>query len=378
MNGIVLGKSEPLEARASVSELSESFVMKEMGGSLEQWYYTNGNTFEPTRHDYPLTLVPDLVLTDPESKKLYRPTLEVLWKKDDAVISNTNDSDSQAYVKLSDGSLKVKEDRRPDLGPALLYAEISWADPVTGDRKKKKWHGELVTHSKSDTVYDIRIISPNNQTWNPLSGESSQKTFKAQVKTGDIDMSGSVKWFWYWLNGNTAAPIETHPAYVSGKNGDTLVLDADYTASLRFYAMVAADTSKTAPDQPGKAWCQLDWQLPNIKASGWSPNGNVRHRNERYKQFDLHVIAGKGDLSDAIMKERIACRWMKQKAGAADVEVAWGHSIVKDVSDISLTNEYGLRPDIYLMGPLEKVIDDVTNEVVTDDVTGEVVFGRLL
>lgn len=49
MNGIVIGRSEPLEVRASYQPLSASFEMKQMGGTLEQWYYSNTGDYEPTR-----------------------------------------------------------------------------------------------------------------------------------------------------------------------------------------------------------------------------------------------------------------------------------------------------------------------------------------
>lgn len=377
MGNLIIGKSEPLDMRAFVEPTSVFFEMQPTGGTLEQWYYANTNDYDPDREDGDvLFLTPILILCGKETGRKYTPEKTVHWEFDGASLdAYTTDNGSAKFVVRPDGTLLVKKNIAPGSGTGHLHCTITYVDPLSGNGKVKEWDGTLITHQKADPTYAVAMQSSDHQTWNPLSGESPQKTFTASARLEDEDMSDSVKWFWYWLDGNTRRLIQTHPAYVSGQGTKTITVNAEYAISLKMYAMVAASSTATQPDadQPGRALCQLEWRLPKVKARAVSPNGQDRIKSEKTKQFDVSVIAGKTDLDTDILKERTACRWMKVKAGAADAHVAWGHSIVKDVSDITYANEYGMRPDLYLLGPLEPINGVIAGQEADSTPAGQLV-----
>ena len=347
------------------------FNVEKLGGDLTQWYYSNANTYEPDRKQSPLLLKPSLKLVFSESKRTVVPTFEAYWYANGTLITNTTDDANADYVKLSNGQLRVKKNVTPQ-APVEIKLQIQYVEPESGLMHKIDWSDTLSASNKADTVYGLSWLTESMQVWNPVSGASSQKTFRLKATLGDVNVSNQVKFFWYYVSGNSEVLINTHQAYVSGQNTDTLVVDADKAESLNIMCRIASSLSAASPDQPVRATGSMRWRLPKLRGRGHTANGLARRESEKTKTFQLAVQAGGrgGMVSDSVRKRQFIAKWIKQENGTTTT-VAYGDNPGIEVSSIESAV---VKPVLYLLGPDEPVIADDGVAVIADD--GEAVCER--
>ncbi|MBO7045642.1 MAG: hypothetical protein J6W38_04730 [Prevotella sp.] len=347
------------------------FDVKKQGGDLTQWYYQNAETWEPTRKGTastlaaPLTLVPDLALVNPDNGEKIVPTFEAYWYANGTQITNTTDDSSADYVLLSGGRLLVKKDVMPQ-APVRIDLSLVYAEPESELPHMLKWSDTLTANFKADTVYGLTWKSMALQVWNPVSGESSLKTFKLKASLGDVDVSNQVKFFWYYINEqHIETLINTHLAYVSGQGSDTLVLDAEKADNLAVVCKIGNSTTAVSPTEPAVATGGLRWRVPKLRGHGDTANGTARRQGEKLKTFQLAMQAGgrSGMVSDSVRKKNFITRWEKQENGTVTT-VAWGDNPGIDVSSIESAT---IRPVPYLLGPDVAVIADDGVTVIADD-----------
>ena len=350
------------------------FEVRNLGGELTQWYYQNGNTWEPTRKGtastvaQPLTLKPVLSLIHPETGEKVTPSYTCYWYTSDSPdpITNTTDDANANYVLMDSGrQLMIKRDVMPN-APVRVELHLEYAEPESGKLHKLHWADTLTANFKADTTYSLHWVSEPRQVYNPVGGGSSNKTFQMKAILGDVDVTSNVKFFWYWVNGSgTEVAIDQHLAYVSGQGTATLVVDALKAQYLAIHCKIGKTTSAVSPTEPVVAKASVRWRLPQLRGHADTPNGLARRQSEKTKEFQLAVQAGgrAGMVPDAVRKANFLTRWEKQENGVVTT-VAYGDNPGIDVSSIQSAV---IRPVPSLLGPDEAVIADDGVAIIADD-----------
>ena len=390
--------SEPMTLDVLLSPFREMFSIV-ASDTLEQWYYANDSTFLPNRKTNVLVLTPTLRVQDIETNQTYSPSFYLVrWyymSTGDTdythEITNTTDSGTADYVKMPNGSLKVKKNVTPD-NPVGLLCELTYIDPrnagVTYTVKDKVL---LVTNRAANA--DLPVVDIKTEKtilYNPFVDASSRFTLEATVtlKGSDISDTAAIRWYATDTNITTEtlidavdSPAAKFPCYVSGQNTKTLVVDAMHTERVTIIARVLNTTTNQL--YPTKAYRTVAWDVVNVDAITMGVNGGDVRETTQSKTFKNIVNLKGRTLTDTEVNNNFTQVFKMRKASKTktttptDTEEVIGQGPEVTVSGAKLRQNGSslVYSELTLRGPYCVVVDD-NGKVVVMDNTNTVVIER--
>lgn len=390
--GRKLNTSQPVVINTELAQLDDSFYV-EPSGQTEQWYYDNSNSYAPNRQTTPLTLTPMITAFDPDTQTKYTP----IFNSTPRWFVNEYDSQQGTYVETeviatSDGqnvdyykygnTLKVKKN------VSYTYpVQIRCSAVYTDSRDSGLTHDvedtiTLITNRDASVIYPyLSITTPSARQFNPLVDNSSTFTFTAKAMKGNDDVTSSVYFQWYAINGTTEVLANTMDWYVSGQGTATLTVDAMYGEEINV-VLRCKESSSAATLYPDKAFASILWVVPDIDTNVISRDGGAVRSFTKQMTFGTVVNIRKDILSDVLKSEHLRFNWKVRKANQmAPNDFGWGDEIT--IGAESLRNVDGINnqqsnvsvyPIVYILGAYERVT--YGGEDVTYD--GSLVFHRFI
>jgi hypothetical protein len=236
----------------------------------------------------------------------------------------------------------------------------------------------------------VTLDVPNTLIFHPLTDINSQFSIHASVQYGNkpLDASAQMAYFWYI---NDVPVTDDMLGIVSGTSTDTLVVDAEYfdgvTVSVRLgmpYYPSADSIVPILPTEPNVnavAQCGIVWDYQEPKGMVVGYGGNVMRPSSGEKLFDSIIQVNNVNISEAKRDKYIRTQWFTHSAqDFQDVKTMYGFDKKITLQPWQLNSGDGasmeVGVDVYVLGPVKAVVDDVTGAVVVDDVTGAVVVSN--
>ena len=383
--------STPVVLQTELASMTENFSIV-ADGSLEQWYYANTGVYQPDRSaGSHLTLTPLMQAFDPDTRTTYTPSFSaVAWyaleNGTETEITNTTDSTEAQYVKLPTGQLRVKKNVSSDAA-VTIRCVATYVDPrLLGVYGTVEAQVLLATNRDATTVFPtIHIETTQTVLYRPLTDTSSQKTLRARVMQGDLDITQDsvVRWYAMTVEGNdtTLTPIDTLPCYVSGQGTAQLTVDALYTSDITIVARAAENA--TAVDWPAQDTVRLAWSTQKLDGITYCDNGSAVRLTTGRMYFGLNLNMRHQIMPEARVKAHLVYKWRQRMAqSSVETVIGWGPKIGRDGAD--LLNNTSPRtalvwPEIHLLSEYQRVVftsGGVTKTVVDDATSGNPVYAR--
>lgn len=382
-----LNVPQPAVINTELAPFDESFFV-EPDGQLEQWYYDNTNTYAPHRPRTPLTLTPKLSVFDSDTNQSFVPSFfTVQWYVNEyknngyveSEITNVDDGDNVDYVIVGN-KLKVKKNV-PYTRAIQIRCRATYIDPRdAGVTYVVEDTLTLSTNRDASVIYpSLDVACANARAYNPLTDDSSTFTFVAIANKGGQDVTNSVYFVWYAINGTTEVLAETMPWYVSGQNTDTLTVDAMYGEEIRV-VLRAKENAQAATLYPDKAYRTITWVIPDVDTNVISENGGAVRADTYKMAFSTVVNVRHQILSDEKKHAHLRFNWKYRKSNSStEYDAGWGENI--EILASQLRNVYGsgatlastvVYPYVYVLGAYDVITHD--GATVTHD--GETVYER--
>lgn len=343
----IINTAPPVVVATSRTPLSGSLSITGNGGSLTQVYDAVKNSWEPEdRTTTPLILEPVISIIDPDTEQQVPITnmasVELKWFVNNSSVPVTSRTPSDDYYLETDdgtdtgtptGNLVVRHNvGHSDNQCVPIMCELSFFDSGRSEQYTFNSEVMLTSEDKVQELLAIHLDNPAKVTFNPITSQSTQKTFKAKVLNGSrVEDSSKFKFFWYV----GTALADTKICYVSGQGTDTLVLDAEYADNVLITVRIAIDTTAAAPDHPAKAECTLVWNWPRLRVIPFSQSGESIKFSSQTMSFGTIVQAYGKDIPDAKRNRYCKVRWYVQPTNSnAKTDKGWGFT--KQISGTEL------------------------------------------
>jgi len=367
----IINSSRPVVVTTTRTPLNGSLTIDAGGASLSQVYDAIYGTWAPVdRRQTPLVLTPVVSVVDPDTgqqvplSKLQQ--VEYKWYVGNSTTPVTSRTPSDDYHQQTDddtatgvptGALVVRHNVSPaDHYAVPILCEFSCVDSGRGERYTLTAAVLLSSENKVQDMLTVALENANVFTFNPITEDSSLKTFKAVAYTGsDPVPTGSVKYFWY-VNDVLA---DTKACYVSGQHTDTLVLDAQYADKVQVKVRIAtvpdgaSPASVTVPNHPAKAEATLLWQWPDMKAIPYSQSGEAIKLQSDTMKFGAIVQAYGKDITTAKRNKYVKLRWYTQPTDTmTKKDQGVGYEKTIQGSDLFRTGgrKVNVQCDVFLLG----------------------------
>lgn len=376
---------QPLNLQTSYTPLTGHIDVVAVSGSLEQFYYTNENQYQPSRAVTPLRLDPRLYIDDPDGRipsGRQTSNLEVLWYENGTIIT----SSTSGYTLNSDGSLTVSKNV-PTNSPVNILCHINYADTRTAQTYVFEKIVVLSSVNKTDSRSFVEIDVPTVSTFNPLY-DNATRVITAKARVGNTVQSNSnVKFFWYVFHDGAETLIDQDEyalEYVSGQGTYQLTLNNMYITKTSIRCKIAikttANPNPSAPDNPN-SWAEttLSWLLSDkLRCVVYSPQGEKVKADETSRTFTAKVYGNNGALTDAQVDSHLYIDWYRKTSasGSTAEKIGGGRTITVKSELLRMSTPNGtvaVYPDVYERGPY-KVVVDGSGKVVT--VSGKAVVAR--
>ena len=360
-------------------------------GTLTQYQDLSKNTWSPNRKINPLVLTPVFSAVN-DMGEAETVTPEFTWYVDGTRITTTSTS-ADYYLESSGGNLTGNLVVRKNVGyetSVTVKCVATYTDNLRIETYSKDKSVLLTTESSPDKLYMVTLDVPNTLVYHPLTDESSQFTIHAAVQYDGRPLDPSEQMAYFWYIDGTPVTADTL-GIVSGTGTDTLVIDADYydgaTVSVKLgtpYYPSEDSLTPVLPAQPNVnvgAQCGIVWDYEDPKALVVGYGGNVMRPSSGEKLFDATIQVRNMDISEAKRDKYIRTQWSTHSAqDFQDVKTLYefGKNITLQPGQLTNDDDASMEVgvDIYVLGPVAAVVDDVTGEVVVDDVTGETVVSN--
>ena len=388
----IINSSRPVVVTTTRTPLNGSLAIDAGGASLSQVYDAIYGTWAPVdRQLTPLVLTPVVSVVDPDTgqqvplSKLS--SVEYKWYVGNSTTPVTSRTPSDDYHQQTDDDTATGTPTsalvvRHNVSPADHYAvpilcEFSCVDSGRGERYTLTAAVLLSSENKVQDMLTVALENANVVTFNPITEDSSLKTFKAVAYTGsDPVPTGSVKYFWY-VNDVLA---DTKACYVSGQHTATLVLDAQYADRVQVKVRIAtvpdgaSPASVTVPNHPAKAEATLLWQWPKLDVLPYSMNGEAIKDASRPKTFRPIVQANGKDVDESLWSRYFRFNWYTQPTDTMTrKDQGWQTQVTIAGTDLFRSGgvHVNVGVDLYTLGAYRRVVDSQGRTVV--DAQGRVV-----
>jgi hypothetical protein len=372
--------------------LSTLLTIKEgENGTLTQHQDLSKNAWTPNRKINPLVLIPVFsAVNDMGEAESVVP--EFTWYVDGTRITTTSTSADYYLEKIDSsvtGNLVVRKNVNYET-PVVIKCVAQYTDNLHIETYSIDESVLLTTENCPDTLYMVTLDVPNTLIFHPLTDINSQFSIHASVQYGNkpLDASAQMAYFWYI---NDVPVTDDMLGIVSGTGTDTLVVDAEYfdgvTVSVRLgmpYYPSADSIVPILPTEPNVnavAQCGIVWDYQEPKGMVVGYGGNVMRPSSGEKLFDSIIQVNNVNISEAKRDKYIRTQWFTHSAqDFQDVKTMYGFDKKITLQPWQLNSGDGasmeVGVDVYVLGPVKAVVDDVTGAVVVDDVTGAVVVSN--
>ena len=380
--------------------LSVALTVKQRDNKpLTQAQDTQQNLWQPDRTEHPLILDPIVNILDPDTGTTIS-NYDLKWYKIETGGEKTEITSGTAgddyYKETKNGSLTGSLGIRKNVSytaPVRIVCSVSYKDNTRGQLCTAEETLLLTSENKPEEFYAVSIQAPAPVHYNPIIDSSSQKVLRASVYRGSAELLTGFKCFWYVTSGNTDTLISTSDIfYVSGQGTTTLTINADMCDGVTITVKVADSASAASPNLPCTDSREVTWSWPYLEALPIGMQGSAVSNGDSQKAFTA-VIQSRGiDISDAKRAEYCRLNWKLHPMSSSTVtDLGWGDEVIVPASQLrrSGTENVEVYPDLYLLGAMEKLIDDSSgtapnyNGYITDDsgsssasAYGGVVIGR--
>ena len=349
----ILNTAPPVVMATTRTPLTGLLTISSNGGALTQVYDAIAHIYEPEdRSIFPLKLSPVVSIIDPDTGDnvplSIMSQVSYLWFVNNSSVPVVSENPSDDYYLETiegqkTGSLIVRHNVSHDDRQAVpVRCELSFVD--SGRLESYHYEAEvlLTSEDKVQDLLDIRLCNPSKVTFNPITSNSSQRTFKAEVYNATERVSaGLFKFFWY-VDGELA---DTKPCYVSGQNTDTLILDAEYADNVLVSVRIAVNSSATEPDHPARADCTLVWDWPRMSVTPYSISGESVKLPSHNMSFCTIVQAYGKDITEAKRNRYCKVKWYTQPTDT-ETRTDQGYGFEKTISGSTLFKTSGVKVNV--------------------------------
>lgn len=379
----IINTAPPVVITTTRAPLVTSMSLTSVGGEpLTQLQDTAQNAWSPDRTKTVLVLYPVINIKDPDTGLAVDPSSADIkyyvnnfntpvtsrTTSDDYYLETKDVVQSGETVKVPTGRLVVRKNVDYD-NAVVIMCQAEYTDASRSEIYKMEASVMLTSDNKPDELISIHLQNPSLVTYWPMTDTDSKRTFKAIAYKGSTKMDPSkVKFFWY-LDEVLIPTNGTVPAYVSGQNTDTLVLDADFADNVKITASLALDTTATAPDYPAKAECALVWKWPRLEALPYSKGGAAVKSKSGELTFGAFIQGNSKDVDEDKAREYCRLNWKKRTtASTAVTDLGWSEEVSVKNADLYQTGNVNVNiyPELNTLGPYEVLTDDSGN-IITDD-----------
>lgn len=371
------------------ADLTTLLTIRIASGTLTQAQDITKNLWMPDRKLNPMKLEPLFSAFNPETKENVDLAPSIEWFVNDEKVTATSTT-ADYYLEIAEGTGTLTGNlivrKNVSYGSqAVVRCKATYTDNLRQQQYYREADVTLTTENKPDTLFMVSLDVPAIVKFRPLQDESSLKTIKASVQYGDEVVTEDIAFFWY-LN-DTLITADTL-GYVSGLGTDTLVLDADYFDGDVVAVRIGipepesegsdVNVMPTAPNLGAQAQCTMVWDYGDIDMLPIARGGSsVRPTTER-KVFDSVVRCNGKDVDAALVDKYIRLGWFTHatdESQDAKTAIGYGRQMTMDASQLRRGDGVNVEvsADIYVLGQMTAVVDDVSGETVVDDVTGETV-----
>lgn len=380
--------AQPVTTDVTLAPLNESYWLEYKGcGSTEQWYNSTQQEYTPDYSTNPLIVEPHISVFDKDTNRSHTPG----WYRVDWYLQDNAGEFTvfvPTYVSLAamisaggtygsiNNTLYVIENIAPTKASVPVFTRAFYYDPrdraITHEVQKQF---TLVLHQDATITIPIpHIAGPKTLKWEPLSGESSQKTIHATAKLGDSDVTQTSTFKWYaWTNGLQAAtPIDAttsafgvtapvFPGYVSGQGTPSLVIDMSFSEKMLLVLRIVNTGVTPNADYPGEDTCTLQWgesQIDVITKTDMSQRVDI---NTQFKVFDIIVNARRADkttesISASEIQENILVNWKRRAFNSGTVnDEGWGPNTIINGEKLRTATSQQVHAEVYMRGAKELV-----------------------
>ena len=408
--GKKLSISQPTIIDTELTPLTDNIEII-ANGSLEQWYYVNTNTIAPDREDTPLRLSPSVVCVDRETGTRYtNPVLStVVWKTRKFISGGlwgettivTRD-DTQPFY-LSGNNLIVRQNNKDSMHAIAVVCTITYVDPRdSGILYTAEVSVNLSCNRDATASYPtIEINAPSTTNYNPLFDNSSQFTLTASADWSNVPLpegvntnDGRGEFVWYGIDSSGAEVLmNTLPCYISGQYSSTLRVDAKYGNNIPVILRIREySTQVIRPLLPPKAFANITWQIPPLKAIVQCDNGSfARVGDDTTYVFRPIINTNRGVVDESKARENLLFAWYsrnstQREAGVAATDdsqsvkfLGWGYEMCIDHDELIYRLEHKsysklVYNEIYLLDAYDQVT--YNGDEVYYDTTDNLVMGR--
>lgn len=364
-------KSTSMSVRTQYNALDEKLEIVNSNGTLTQWYNVSSSPqYKPDRSVNNLLLSVSLVVTDPDSKRQYTPTISnVTWYyitySNNAEVENACAQNTDDYT-VSGRNLYVKKNVSPTSGGLTILAMVTYADPRSNEPVTIKKRVVLLSMQDSTQSYNVFINAPKVVRFDPVSDydiadpTSSRLSISARATFGEQNADASkITFEWYGFDSSvsedslidavdstasdsTHIPVNIFPCYVSGQGTSTLILDRMYCNGLKLTCRLRLKA--TGELLPCTDSVTIAWQVLPITPVVYTREGTAINDKSSDKTFRVALnVKGGSTLTDAQAKEHFAFRWARRKGvmtntgTQAYTDLGWGHEMKVKVADLKNT-----------------------------------------
>jgi len=374
------------------ADLTTLLTIRIASGTLTQAQDITKSLWVPDRKLTPMKLEPLFSAYNPETKENedLAPTIE--WYVNDAKVTATSAA-ADYYLETDSGTGTLT-------GNLMVRKNVSYTSKVvikckatyTDNLRLQQFYREadvtLTTENMPDTLFMVSLDVPSIVKFRPLQDDSSVKTIKATVQYGEEVATTGIGYYWY-VN-DTPITADTL-GYVSGLDTDTLVLDAEYfdgdVISVRIGVPEPQSEGSdvyvlpTTPNLAAGAQCTITWDYGDIDMLPIARGGSSLRPTTERKVFDAVVRCNGKDVDAALVDKYIRLGWFAHATDESQdtrTALGYGRQLTVDASQLRRGDGVNVEvsADIYALGPVAVVVDDVTGEVVVDDVTGATVVSH--
>ena len=375
-----LNVSQPVVINTELKPLDIVFSLSP-NGLTEQWHYDNTNSWSPNRAVTALTITPTVTGVDSEGGRTYTNIsfYTTDWYVNEYKTSSyieshiTTDSTSADYY-ISGNNLVVRKNVTYDHA-VQVRCVAKYIDPRDAGRISQIEQILTLTTSK-DAEFDcptIDVLCESSLPYNPLTSETSLFTLTAVAYRAGDDVSSTIAFEWYAVDGGSEVLVETMPFYVSGQGTRDLVVDALYGEEIK---IVLRAKKSASVYYPPKVYRTVVWRIPDIDTNVLSENGQTYRSNIPTMAFSTVINARGSIISEAIKQAHMRFNWKTRLSGqSTETDRGWGLGITLDHSALqSSTGSVLVYPYVYVLSAYEEVTYD--NDAVTYN--NETVYARFI
>lgn len=379
-----LNVSQPVVINTELAPLDDSFVVQP-SGQTEQWYYDNTGQYSPNRQTTPLTLTPMVSAFDPDTNTKYEPLFSAaprwyvteynstLNRYVETEVTATSDGQNVPYFKYGN-TLKVKRNV-PYSTPVQVRCSAIYIDPRdVGLTHSVETTITLSTNRDASVVFpSLSFANPASRAFNPLVDDNSLYTFNAVAKQGGSDVTNSVYFVWYAIDGTTEVLADTMIWYVGGQNTATLTVDALFGEEIKL-VLRAKENAQSQTLYPDKVYGNVTWKIPDIETNVICENGSAVRSNTTSMTFRASVNVRGRILSDEKVAQNLDINWKYRKNNTSTVnDAGWGVQTTIPASELrnvtgstNTPSSTSVYPIVYVRSSFEVVTHNGVNVTHND------------